>query len=94
MIYNGANHYIDGDPSLQPLSYQPGQSLFDPEDPASCIARDIEPFLRADNVGAREGQVSNVCFAQSLVLFEDRWFLYFGMADSRIGCAVAPAIGD
>ncbi len=94
LIYNGANHYIDGDPSLQPLSYQPGQSLFDPEDPASCIARDIEPFLRADNVGAREGQVSNVCFAQSLVLFEDRWFLYFGMADSRIGCAVAPAIGD
>jgi predicted GH43/DUF377 family glycosyl hydrolase len=38
--------------------------------------------------------VANVCFAQSLVLFEDRWFLYFGMADSRIGCAVAPAVHD
>ena len=66
--------------------------MFDPEDPASCIARDIKPFLRADDVGAREGQVSNVCFAQALVLFEDRWHLYFGLADSRIGCAVAPAI--
>ena len=92
LIYNGANHYVDGDPSLEPLSYQPGQTLFDPEDPASCIARDIKPFLRADDVDAREGQVSNVCFAQALVLFEDRWHLYFGMADSRIGCAVAPAI--
>ena len=91
LIYNGANHYVDGDPSLEPLSYQPGQALFDAEDPASCIARDTEPFLRADDVDAQEGQVSNVCFAQSLVLFEDRWHLYFGMADSRIGCAVAPA---
>jgi predicted GH43/DUF377 family glycosyl hydrolase len=77
---------------LEPLSYQPGQALFDAEDPASCIARDIEPFLRADEVDAREGQVSNVCFAQSLVLLENQWHLYFGMADSRIGCAVAPAL--
>jgi predicted GH43/DUF377 family glycosyl hydrolase len=92
LIYNGANHYVDGDASLEPLSYQPGQALFDAEDPASCIARDIEPFLRADEVDAREGQVSNVCFAQSLVLLENKWHLYFGMADSRIGCAVAPAL--
>jgi beta-1,2-mannosidase len=81
-------------PSLEPLSYQPGQALFDAEDPTSCIARDIEPFLRSDDVDARKGQVSNVCFAQSLVLFENRWHLYFGMADSRIGCAVASAIRD
>ena len=94
MIYNGANHYVDGDPALAPLSYQPGQALFDAEDPASCIARDSEPFLRADAVDAQDGQVSNVCFAQSLVLFEDRWHLYFGMADSRIGCAVAPALRE
>ena len=67
LIYNGANHYVDGDPSLEPLSYQPGQALFDAEDPASCIARDDEPFLRARDVNARGGQVSNVCFAQSLV---------------------------
>lgn len=94
LIYNGANHYVDGDPSLGPLSYQPGQVLFDAEDPASCIARDTGPFLRAGDVDAREGQVANVCFAQALVLFKNRWFLYFGMADSRIGCAVAPAISD
>jgi len=89
LLYNGANHVERGDPSLPAFSYQPGQVLFDPSDPSSCIARDTEPFLRADQVGAGDGQVGNVCFAQALVLFNGAWRLYFGMADSRIGYAVA-----
>ena len=89
LLYNGANHVADGDPSLPAFSYQPGQVLFDPCDPSSCIARDTGPFLRADQVGAGDGQVGNVCFAQALVLFDGAWRLYFGLADSRIGCAVA-----
>jgi beta-1,2-mannosidase len=89
LLYNGANHGARGDPSLPAWSYQPGQALFDSRDPSSCIARDTDPFLRADQIGAGEGQVGNVCFAQALVLFDGSWRLYFGMADSRIGCAVA-----
>jgi predicted GH43/DUF377 family glycosyl hydrolase len=90
LIYNGANRKDGGDPSLPPFSYQPGQALFDPSDPASCVARSLDPFLRPDDVDVRDGQVANVCFAQSLVLFQGQWRLYFGMADSRIGCATAP----
>ena len=30
-------------------------------------------------------------FVQGLVRFDRRFFLYYGMADSRIGCAVSPA---
>ena len=89
LLYNGANRDGRGDPSLPAFSYQPGQVLFDPRDPSSPIARGIEPFLRADQVGAGDGQVGNVCFAQALVLFDGAWRLYFGMADSRVGCAVA-----
>ena len=88
-MYNGANHPTRGDPTLAPFGYQPGQALFDPNDPASCIARATQPFLRPDTDDDRVGQVDNVCFAQGLVLFDDRWFLYFGMADSKIGCATA-----
>jgi predicted GH43/DUF377 family glycosyl hydrolase len=68
--------------------------LFDLLDPSSCIIRGTEPFLRADQVGAAYGQVGNVCFAQALLFFEDAWRLYFGMAYSRIGCAVAAWSGD
>jgi predicted GH43/DUF377 family glycosyl hydrolase len=91
LVYNGANHPKRGDPSLAAWSYQPGQALLDPRAPASCLARCTEPFLRAEAAGERSGQVANVCFAQGLVLFAGRWHLYFGMADSRIGCATAPA---
>jgi predicted GH43/DUF377 family glycosyl hydrolase len=38
--------------------------------------------------------MGNVCFAQALVLFDGAWRLYFGMADSRIGCAVAVRSAD
>jgi predicted GH43/DUF377 family glycosyl hydrolase len=90
LIYNGANHWERGDRELPALSYQPGQALFDTADPAACIARSTEPFLRPDT-DERSGQVANVCFAQALVLFDGTWHLYFGMADSRIGCATATA---
>jgi predicted GH43/DUF377 family glycosyl hydrolase len=90
VVYNGANHHEHGDPSLPAFAYQPGQALFDREDPTACIGRATAPFLRPDQAGERHGQVDNVCFAQGLVLFGDRWHLYHGMADSSIGCAVAP----
>ena len=90
LVYNGANHPTKGDPTLAPFGYQPGQARFDANDPAACIARATQPFLRPDTLDDRVGQVDNVCFAQGLVLFDDRWHLYYGMADSKIGCATAP----
>ena len=92
LVYNGANHPTRGDPTLAAFGYQPGQALFDPNDPAACIARATQPFLRPDTDDDRVGQVDNVCFAQGLVLFDDRWHLYYGMADSKIGCATAPFV--
>ena len=90
LIANGANHPEHGDPTLPAFAYQSGQARFDSLDPWSCTARLAEPFLRLDAAGEQTGQVDNVCFAQGLVLFHDRWFLYHGMADSSIGVAVAP----
>jgi hypothetical protein len=68
--------------------------VFDRSDPASPIARAETPFLLSDDPEVLEGQVDNVCFAQGLVLFHDSWFLYYGMADSRIGCATAPHLSS
>jgi predicted GH43/DUF377 family glycosyl hydrolase len=85
LMYNGAD--------AQTRAYQPGQALFDAVDPLACVARTSAPFLSPDTTDERDGQVANVCFAQSLVLFDGNWFLYYGMADSRIGCATAPLIG-
>jgi predicted GH43/DUF377 family glycosyl hydrolase len=90
LIYNGAEVTLTEDGTSIHVRYQPGQALFDPSDPASPIARAEAPFLLSDEFAGLQGQVDNVCFAQGLVLFHDSWFLYYGMADSRIGCATAP----
>jgi predicted GH43/DUF377 family glycosyl hydrolase len=89
LIYNGANHRIDGDPAVPPFSYQPAQMLFDAADPSALIARTQVPFLAIDPVEA-QGQVGNVCFAEGMVAFNGEWLLYLGIADSRIGVATAP----
>jgi beta-1,2-mannosidase len=88
LIYNGAEVTVTQDGALAGVAYRPGQVLFDGADPLSPVARAELPFLGG---GGLEGQVGNVCFAQGLVLFRGTWFLYYGMADSRIGCVTAPA---
>jgi predicted GH43/DUF377 family glycosyl hydrolase len=90
LIYNGASIPRNGDGSVGGVVYQPGQALFDGSDPLSPIARAEEPFLCNDDLEQRDGQVDDVCFAQGLVTHDDSWLLYYGMADSRIGCATAP----
>ena len=90
LIYNGAEVTLTEDGTFVNVSYQPGQALFDPSDPTSPIARAEFPFLLGDDFEGLKGQADNVCFAQGLVHFQDSWFLYYGMADSRIGCATAP----
>ena len=92
LLANGANHWEHGDPSLPAVR---------PTSPArSCSTRSTRRRRSparpnrscAPTAPTQHGQVDNVCFAQGLVRFEDRWLLYLGMADSRIGVAVAPAI--
>ena len=89
LIYNGANHPSAGEAGTPAFAYQPGQMLLDALDPTAVIARLSEPFLRVDPAEAR-GQVGNVCFAEGLVAFEGAWWLYVGLADSRLGVSTAP----
>ena len=89
LIYNGANNPERGDATAPAFAYQPGQMLLDGADPTAVIARTREPFLRLEPSDAL-GQVGNVCFAQGLVAFQGVWWLYLGLADSRIGVATAP----
>jgi beta-1,2-mannosidase len=94
LIYNGAQLTFDEAGTPTGVAYQPGQVLFDAGEPGSPIARSVSAFLAHTEAGELRGQVDNVCFAQGLVLHHDSWFLYYGMADSRIGYATAPVRGE
>ncbi|MCM5662964.1 glycoside hydrolase family 130 protein [Galbibacter mesophilus] len=87
LIYNGANNAKTGDPKYPENAYSGGYALFDKNDPTCLIKRCKEPFFYAEKSSEQKGQMSNVTFLEGLVKFKDKWFLYYGMADSNIGVA-------
>ena len=92
LLYHGKNAPTEagGDPRFPAFTYGVGQVLLDPRDPTAVLARATEPFLFPDRDYELAGQVGNVCFAEGLVPFGDRWLLYYGTADSKIAVASAP----
>jgi predicted GH43/DUF377 family glycosyl hydrolase len=80
MAYNSA----DAD-----LRYAVGQVLLDPSDPTRVLQRSDTALLTPTIAAEIAGQVPQVVFAEGLVRFQQRWMLYFGMADSRLGVAFA-----
>jgi predicted GH43/DUF377 family glycosyl hydrolase len=100
LVYNGKNaagangKNADGpghDPALAPGTYSVGQVLFAADDPAKLLARTDKPFFQPELSWERSGQyAAGTTFAEGLVWFHDRWFLYYGCADSRVGVAMSP----
>jgi predicted GH43/DUF377 family glycosyl hydrolase len=89
LIYNGMNLDKGGDPKIKTGAYCMGQALFDKTDPAKLIGRLENNFLMPDKPYEINGQVNQVCFAEGLVHFKGKWFMYYGTADSRIAVAVS-----
>jgi predicted GH43/DUF377 family glycosyl hydrolase len=87
-IYNSRNSPEYGDKSLPEGTYSAGQILADKSDPFHIIDRSDENFFRPDKDYEIRGQVNNVCFLEGLVNFNNKWFLYYGTADSQIAVAV------
>lgn len=82
--YNAASMGKDGK-----LRYQFGQALLAPYDPMTVLRRSFTPQLKPTTPMERCGQTPHVVFGQGLVQFKGKWMLYYGMADTRIGVAVA-----
>ena len=87
LLYNGMNLDTDGDPEIVKGAYCSGQALFDANDPAKLINRLEKNFLRPDQPYEIQGQVNQVCFIEGMVPYKNKWFLYYGTADSKIGVA-------
>jgi predicted GH43/DUF377 family glycosyl hydrolase len=96
LIYNAAQRIVDpGDAAYGKLRYAAGQVLFDKHDPTRVLRRTTVPFLTPDTQDECMGQVDNVVFVEGLVEFRGAYYLYYGMADSKIGVAIyEPAADD
>ncbi|MBS6194629.1 MAG: hypothetical protein KH828_03480 [Clostridiales bacterium] len=69
--------------------YQAGQLLLDPDNPVSVFARTREPFISPSEPFELNGQVMPTCFIEGMVYFKEKYYLYYGTADSKIAVAVA-----
>lgn len=88
LIYNGSNASNYNDPDLPQFTYAAGQALFDNKDPYKLKDRAEGYFIYPDKKYEKVGEVNEVCFVEGLVYFNNRWFLYYGTADSKIAVAV------
>jgi predicted GH43/DUF377 family glycosyl hydrolase len=91
VLYNGKNDPDHGDPVLGANAYAAGEALFDAHDPSHLIARTEAPVLKPEKAYEKTGQyVAGTTFAEGLVRFHNKWFLYYGCADSEVGVVSAP----
>jgi beta-1,2-mannosidase len=64
---------------------------FSADDPAKLIARTEQPVFRPEMPFEQSGQyAAGTTFAEGLVVFKGRWWMYYGCADSFVGVAAAP----
>ena len=89
LMYNGKNCPEKGDKRYTPNVYAAGQVLFDHKDPTKVLARLDNPFFRPMDSFEKSGQyVDGTVFIEGLVFHQDKWFLYYGCADSKVAVAV------
>jgi beta-1,2-mannosidase len=88
LIYNSRNVPAKGDTVLAEGTYAVSQILLDKNDPSKVADRMNTYFMKPDKQYEISGQVNHVCFAEGLVNYKNKWFLYYGTADSKIAVAV------
>ena len=90
LLYNGKNKSgAEGDTLYTANSYCAGQALFDAKDPTKLIDRLDKPFYIPESDFEKSGQYpAGTVFIEGLVFHNQKWFLYYGCADSRVAVAV------
>lgn len=99
LLYNGKNSAKDGDKRFPANSYCAGQFLFDLHNPEQLKGRLDLPFLRPMEAFEKSGQyVDGTVFIEGLTYFKNKWYLYYGCADSKVAVAMydpkQPALPD
>lgn len=91
LLYNGKNQTNDHrrDKRFTAGAYCAGQILTDAKDPMKVLQRLDVPFFRPMASFEKSGQyVDGTVFIEGLVFFKNKWYLYYGCADSQVGVAV------
>jgi beta-1,2-mannobiose phosphorylase / 1,2-beta-oligomannan phosphorylase len=89
LIFHGVSGEMSGgafEPQ-QNVHYAAGAMILDANDPSRVIARSDVPLLTPETADETAGVVANVVFPTAIERIGDSTFVFYGMADSKIGVA-------
>jgi beta-1,2-mannobiose phosphorylase / 1,2-beta-oligomannan phosphorylase len=89
LIHHGVTGYIPKgwDPTAMKAEYAAGAMLLDADDPSKVIARTSEPLMVPETDEEINGTVSNVVFPTAIEEVDGVRYVFYGMADAKIGVA-------
>jgi predicted GH43/DUF377 family glycosyl hydrolase len=90
LIYHGVTGQINGDGAFTPqdrVRYAASAMLLDADNPHRLLARSAVPLLEPTLEGETDGVVPNVVFPTAIEQIGGIHYVFYGMADSRIGLA-------
>ncbi|MES2795811.1 MAG: glycoside hydrolase family 130 protein [Bacteroidota bacterium] len=90
LLYNGKNATdTRADSKLPKGTYSVGQVIFDLNDLEKVVERSETYFLKPTLPHEMTGQYqAGTTFAEGLIYFKNKWWLYYGTADSFVGLAL------
>jgi len=92
IIYHGVSKMQEPDSNGQQLRYSAGLMVLSKEQPQEIRYRSVNPVLTPELPQERHGTIANVVFPTGIDRRDDlgspdRFDVYYGMADARIGVA-------
>jgi predicted GH43/DUF377 family glycosyl hydrolase len=92
IVYHGVSEIDAPETDSHMLRYSAGIMIFSKEHPLEISYRSVEPALTPELPQERDGTVDNVVFPTGIDRRDDlgtpdRFDIYYGMADNRIGVA-------
>ncbi|MGM0386744.1 MAG: glycoside hydrolase family 130 protein [Actinomycetota bacterium] len=88
LIHHGVSgEIIDQWSTGNKVRYAAGAMILDADDPSRVIARTAEPLLAPETEDELVGTVGNVVFPTAIEEVDGRLFVFYGMADAKIGVA-------
>lgn len=88
LIHHGVSGSLaQGFEPQQKVHYAAGALILDANDPGRVIARTAEPLLSPETEDERSGLVPNVVFPTAIEEIDGVRYVFYGMADSKIGVA-------
>ena len=90
LIHHGVSGEIHHDPFVPQTKvfYSVGALILDAADPSQVIARTPEPLLVPETPDELVGTVGNVVFPTAIESIEGKHYVFYGMADAKIGVAL------